>query len=569
MAPNSGLPERGEMFPTDGGTFPPDPALAEDTDSPQMTHALDFASEFGSLPLTSVKDYDEYTVDYSSVAASSSSSSHLPPGLKDAEDLEPAPATTEVLGSTYGNVVIQLTPSTANNKGKGKGKATTNVDGALRFRVDEWTKEVVPITESGEDVVRVYMSDAWSAYFDTISLESTSNRNTDGDGLLLHRFDNRPGFDNHHLGFDNHRPGFDNHHLGFHRHRLGLDNKLHEPDNNPLRLKRRKAQAAAPPVFVLVRFDKFMDLPLELRQPIYEEVLVSDEPVRPHLCQTNSSGAIKFCDKSQSTHDAMSRRLAITCVSKQVRAESLPVFYDGNTFSWTDDTLTYLERLSHLGRFHMVHHVTFPVYFYKDGYAIRALRDIQMFIKKQEDYENKLQPKETAQEFDWCSAKYSTLARHPLHLASGVGWVAPFLIMRKLSKAFQNSDDEYERQLVLYIPSKKLFDVFKVLEWFRMVAHGLGLKLKFVEGADCKWIDDYSGISFEWVQKYQKKDPTEQCNSQARNAAQILERAKERFPNINAQYGPNALTYYRRPCNKYGPCNDNIEWFKLNYYDHV
>lgn len=320
-----------------------------------------------------------------------------------------------------------------------------------------------------------------------------------------------------------------------------------------------------PTIISSAKFGNFMILPVELRQQIYEEVLVSNKPVLPRLCQADSCGAIKFHDKNQHVHNAMFKRLAITEVSNQVRAESLPIFYGSNTFEWGLDTLTYLERLSHLDRFRMVHHVMFPVRFYRDDFAARALRDVQRIISDQEKYERGLQSQHPNREFDWRSATYSTLERHPLHLASGFYWIAPFLIMRKLSIAGQDSGDGHKRQLVLHIPTEVMSGTYEHLEWFQTVARGLGLELTFVRGADVKWIDQRSGFVFDWVQKYQKKDVIEQRNAQGFNAAQILENIKQLFSNILPQRHPKSTSYYRTVCRKVGSNSSNIEWYTLNY----
>lgn len=87
------------------------------------------------------------------------------------------------------------------------------------------------------------------------------------------------------------------------------------------------------------KFHKFMELLPELRRRIYEFALALDSPIRPQLC-SHSGGKIKFHDRNQDVHDAVTRRLGVTRVSRLIRAESLPAFYEANVFSGSNSDLS-------------------------------------------------------------------------------------------------------------------------------------------------------------------------------------------------------------------------------------
>lgn len=77
------------------------------------------------------------------------------------------------------------------------------------------------------------------------------------------------------------------------------------------------------------KFDKFDKLPAELRTRIFEDALYTGQLMRPHLCDRQTNGSIKFHDDSQHSrveprHDAIYKLLGVTFVSKAMRKESLP-----------------------------------------------------------------------------------------------------------------------------------------------------------------------------------------------------------------------------------------------------
>jgi hypothetical protein len=140
-------------------------------------------------------------------------------------------------------------------------------------------------------------------------------------------------------------------------------------------------------------FHKFSELPEEIRGKVYTMVLQSDLPIRPHLCNTRTDmpGApIKFHDDNRFGHNTVYTSLAITRVSKQVRQESLPVFYSANTFETVADTPTYFLRLQQIGRFDMIRKVTFGVQFWNSpNYSQKVLRMLLQNLAEQEAFEKK------------------------------------------------------------------------------------------------------------------------------------------------------------------------------------
>ncbi|KAF1970256.1 hypothetical protein BU23DRAFT_570854 [Bimuria novae-zelandiae CBS 107.79] len=142
----------------------------------------------------------------------------------------------------------------------------------------------------------------------------------------------------------------------------------------------------------IASFPKFMKLPRELRDCIYTVVLQSDKPIVPHLC--NAKGGVKdetirfHDDSNRGDHNAVYKSLAVTRVSRQVRAESLPIFYGENTFDTVDDTPTYFSRLQMLGRFHMIRNVNFTVQFWNgEQYSQKVLRMLLQNLAEQESFE--------------------------------------------------------------------------------------------------------------------------------------------------------------------------------------
>ncbi|KAF2798645.1 hypothetical protein K505DRAFT_393095 [Melanomma pulvis-pyrius CBS 109.77] len=321
----------------------------------------------------------------------------------------------------------------------------------------------------------------------------------------------------------------------------------------------------------IYEFHKFMLLPGELRDRVYYYALVSDGPILPHLC-TKRSGIKFHDDNNDKGHNTTSQSLAITRISKLVRQESFPIFYNENTFAFGTDTPAYFERLTQLGRFHMVHHVSIPINFYSEENGARAMRDIRRNIIEQEKYENSVMnsswwgifgmDKKSEEPVAFHTDNLNTFMKHPVYQSGGLSWMGIFFVLRKLSAAYtarpsdDNHDDDYERELVLRVPNANMFAEYELLRWFPKVAASMGIKLKFVDGGAVDFFG--GGLSVQWVQKYQKKDALRDAPINPRDNDKILRRALDNFPRLNTVPTANTVQYYRVNCE-----TGALDWCKV------
>ncbi|KAL5393476.1 hypothetical protein DPSP01_000295 [Paraphaeosphaeria sporulosa] len=342
-------------------------------------------------------------------------------------------------------------------------------------------------------------------------------------------------------------------------------------------------------------FQKFMELPRELRERVYGFALKSDKPIAPHLCDAGrpaSEGkadygkAIRFHDENQTAHNATCKLLTITRVSKQVREESLPIFYGVNTFQANGDTPTYFFRLQQLGRFHMIRHVDFWVRFWKnDQYPQKHMRMLLQNIEEQKAFEiNHRQARQNersnkakaatpakitaakgrlskvpnvSEDTKFYTDDVDVLKSHPLHLMGGLEahFSSSFLVLRMLSAQFQ--DSEYNRQLVIHVPTTTLFEQYNSLKYFPSVCEGLGIQLKLISGRHVEFYG--SSFRLSWAQKYQKKDFTASTTAKDWDEAEALtQRVQALYPNIEELKRPAKWTYMRRLCKQ-----NEIEWFSI------
>ncbi|KAF2654391.1 hypothetical protein K491DRAFT_693920 [Lophiostoma macrostomum CBS 122681] len=306
-------------------------------------------------------------------------------------------------------------------------------------------------------------------------------------------------------------------------------------------------------------FHPFMKLPRELRNRVYEEVLVSNNEIAPRLCNGNGN-AVHFHDDNSWAHNSISNTLAITQVSKQLRDEALPIFYGSNTFVFGIDLATFFERLSQLNRFHMVRRVTFPVHMYHEEFMNRVLRDVLKNLTDQELFEQSL--RERFPNFDWRDprAAISALRMHPAHTGGGVPWIGLFLVLRRLSASLNhNATERLDRELVVRIPSETIFAEYKGLNWFREVLRDLRIKLKIVEGAPVHWLS--SGFQFEWNQKYQHRHVDDQMLG-FEDKEKIRDTLDRTYMSAMYRATPNPISYYRDAC----PNDDRsgIEWYRVD-----
>ncbi|KAF2704480.1 hypothetical protein K504DRAFT_461241 [Pleomassaria siparia CBS 279.74] len=307
----------------------------------------------------------------------------------------------------------------------------------------------------------------------------------------------------------------------------------------------------------MAKFTKFMELPGELRDRTYSFLVVSDKPLWPILCDRGPG--IKFHDGNE----RLGRCHAITFVSKQLREESMSIFYTQNTFVFGIDTPAYFEHLTYLGRFHMIHHVTMPIAFREESIGAKHMHDIRQAIMEHDEYAKTIKTRSLNDESSFAAVNpleqgqlewnFETLVKHPVFKHGGLPWMGIWFVLRKLSAAY-TGDKKYERELVLHVSNVQMFEEYKNLHWFPKVAAVLGIKLKLVTGSQ-------GGFVVEWKQKYQKKDGLKDKAVDAMSSSDadlVTARAMEEFNNYHRQASSNSMVYYRCSCWT-GKC----VWYKM------
>jgi hypothetical protein len=304
-------------------------------------------------------------------------------------------------------------------------------------------------------------------------------------------------------------------------------------------------------------FHNFMDLPGELRELVYSFILVRGR-IHPHLC-TEGSG-VKFRDDNERAEfGGIGKSLNITCVSRELRKESLPIFYKENIFAFGADTPVYFEYLDYLGRFQWIHRVDIPIQFYNEENGAKAMRDIQYYILEHEKYEKNyaqlppaskyFQSRLLKQIYTPRTLNLEMLKKHPVYKAGGLPYIGIFFVLRKLSATHTSSASsaDFERELVLRVPNAAIFTEYRLLHWFPKVAASLGIEVKFVNGANLNVTG--GGFVIEWMQKYQKKDSTKNEPVKCQDYDKRIKRAIKQFPAIQAlTSGSNYISYYRVNC---------------------
>ncbi|KAF1915115.1 hypothetical protein BDU57DRAFT_451285 [Ampelomyces quisqualis] len=324
----------------------------------------------------------------------------------------------------------------------------------------------------------------------------------------------------------------------------------------------------------LPKFRKFMALPLELRERIYELALYTGQAIHPHLCGRKANGAIKFHDDNQHSrqypnHNAINKLLGVTYVSKKVHDESLPCFYSANTFSVGADTATYFAHLERMDRFHMIRHVSFSIPLRDGKWTAQSLEQLTTYLKNVEIYERDHPLTEpylitpTSREHGMvCGAEvYTNLVQHPRHLAGGLNDMALFICLDMLSSAFNSSSnsEKYTSSIVLPVPSASEFTSYPRLQWFSYVLHGLGIHLHFVEGYELAY-NQKAVIGIVWHQKFQKKDFKQV--SKKEDAGNVTKRVKDMFPDMELAERKvcNSCSYMRTSCD-----GNRYTWFTVKH----
>jgi hypothetical protein len=339
-------------------------------------------------------------------------------------------------------------------------------------------------------------------------------------------------------------------------------------------------------------FHYFTALPFDAREKIYKMVLFTGQPIKPHFCDhdDNDPTKIKFHDDAQEDeHDAVFKLFRITEVSKLIRTETLPVFYSVNTFIADQDTPTYFDRLSHVGRFHMIRHVTFVIDLKSEEQAPKSLRCLHQLLKEQKIYEEPIitaninaaeikkqeeAEKNTPSSNDFDSipfvpdhSKFHTdlhdvLLMHPQHIGGGLREIGTFLVLRMLASEFTSTTSAaFTHKLVICVPFAELFEHHPFLRYFPQICAGLGIELELVKG---QVVDETRGVvSVQWHQRYQKKETLELLKqgsgSKTLAPEKMLETITKAFPRLEELPRPVATEYYRTHCH-----GEPITWFRWN-----
>lgn len=307
------------------------------------------------------------------------------------------------------------------------------------------------------------------------------------------------------------------------KHLEASDSDFDEEEATALELTQRRPRGAT-------LLEYLMILPVELRECIYTFVVGLDRPIQPHYCGRTEHGLRFHEDQFYETgdHDEVWRMLAITRVNKQLRQESLPIFYRENTFAYGLDTRTYFETLASLGRFNLVRHVSFDIFFHhRESHVQRVLKDIYDVLN-----------------LDSRSP--------PLPLSKSVRdasmYAGMFLLLRKLSKAFA----EDEKTVALQVPVPEWFDELPGLAWFKEVARGAGLKIKLIPNGKLLGHEN-SRIRVHWYHRCQKEA---QVEGAARDTAQqVLKKGFQKYPHLQRFYKPRTIFYRKN-------CRGGITWFQ-------
>ena len=320
------------------------------------------------------------------------------------------------------------------------------------------------------------------------------------------------------------------------------------------------------------KFHKFMELSVELRQRIYALALDTDRPIRPHLCDYTDGQVVQFHDDNAEHHFATSDLLGITRVSKQVREESLPMFYSTNTFSIGYDTSTYFDRLAYLGRFHMVRHVRFQIDNRKESMSPSILRRMNQYIKEADVYEKQLTGP--------VGQHISSLKKHPQYLYGGCPELNTLITLMKLTSRLDNqtknqyegkgkgkatdittSSSPFHSKLVVPVSSVPNFIAYSAYKWFPTVMYGLGIQLHYVDNTPFPFVDGGT-VGITWEQRLQKKDfgdipdYVDPVDSSGQTAAYKM--ALKLDPGLEGRQRPKAWAYLRETCT-----GGNSQWFDL------
>ncbi|KAL1604436.1 hypothetical protein SLS59_003628 [Nothophoma quercina] len=133
-------------------------------------------------------------------------------------------------------------------------------------------------------------------------------------------------------------------------------------------------------------------IPLELRVKVYEHVLAVGHHILPHFCDKEGiRGQPKFHDEDGHFHNNVWNIMSLTRVSREVKEESLKVFYSVNSFAVGPDTVTYFTYLQNIERFDWVERVRLAIPFKKSQTAPWILRCVTRFNDEVDSHKRNVQ----------------------------------------------------------------------------------------------------------------------------------------------------------------------------------
>jgi hypothetical protein len=278
----------------------------------------------------------------------------------------------------------------------------------------------------------------------------------------------------------------------------------------------------------------------------------------------------------------MHERLAITRVSKAIRAESLPVFYSENTFKYGPDLLSYFDCIKRTGRFQWVRHVHFAIPKAQDNFAPHALKAVQKTLVEHDLHEEKVKAKMAVGEYcspTWPTDRNSQAVRDdPFFIVGGVQELGIFVVMRMLSSPIREdlsttsdgnhapltSDPKtYHRTLTLSMP-EEFWDRISNSTWARLVLQGLGIQLKFVHGGPLP--NRGRRDLYQWHRRFQgvnEAGPPGELSVE--DIAALDARADKMFDMKNlANYPPRMLYRRNERCTRQGGDFEDDVWYRVD-----
>ncbi|RMZ69135.1 hypothetical protein GMOD_00003059 [Pyrenophora seminiperda CCB06] len=250
----------------------------------------------------------------------------------------------------------------------------------------------------------------------------------------------------------------------------------------------------------------FTQLPRELRERIYEEALRADGPIQPRLCHTSRGEKVKFHDELHK-HNSIHCSLGVTMASRQLHAESLPIFYSVNTFMVAQDTATYFSRLEYLGRLQWIRQVRFNIAGLSVEKVPGVLRYMNSYIKAVDTFywryhRRFLKEGVTAKGLRW----------HPQYTHCGISHLDVLIVLRKLASPMSPPTTptaglpplHYFLNLPLPTPSALTSN-----PGFPLVLSGLGINLHTFSNNSTVAIpgERPGNADWTWYRRFQVTDP--------------------------------------------------------------